>query len=127
MTALDFLKGVYNITPTPFHPDGSLDPKSIRTLTEFTIARGVHGMTILGVLGEADKLTERERDEVIAATIESAAGRIPICIGTTHAGTDGCVAFSRRAEELGAKAVMVAPPPRPSRRAGSRCACGWGG
>src|SRR4030042_1948102 len=59
MTALDFLKGVYNITPTPFHPDGSLDPKSIRTLTEFTIARGVHGMTILGVLGEADKLTAR--------------------------------------------------------------------
>ena len=83
---------------------------SVRTLTEVTIARGVHGMTILGVLGEADKLAERERDEVIAATIEAAAGRIPICVGTTHAGTDGCVAFSRRAEELGAKAVMVAPP-----------------
>ena len=110
MTTLDFLHGVYNITPTPFHPDGRLDTASVRTLTEFTIARGVHGMTILGVLGEADKLTERERDEVITATREAAAGRIPICIGTTHAGTDGCVAFSRRAEALGAKAVMVAPP-----------------
>jgi 4-hydroxy-tetrahydrodipicolinate synthase len=110
MATLDFLKGVFNITPTPFHPDGQLDVASVRTLTEFTIARGVHGMTILGVLGEADKLTERERDEVITATIEAAAGRIPICVGTTHAGTDGCVAFSRRAEALGAKAVMVAPP-----------------
>jgi len=110
MATLDFLKGVFNITPTPFHPDGRLDTASVRTLTEFTIARGVHGMTILGVLGEADKLTERERDEVIGATLEAAAGRIPICVGTTHAGTDGCVAFSRRAEALGAKAVMVAPP-----------------
>ena len=110
MTALDFLKGVYNITPTPFHPDGSLDPKSIRTLTEFTIARGVHGMTILGVLGEADKLTERERDQVMAATIEEAGADFPICVGTTHAGTDGCIAYSRRAAELGAAAVMVAPP-----------------
>jgi 4-hydroxy-tetrahydrodipicolinate synthase len=106
----DFLKGVFNITPTPFHSDGSLDTASVATLTNFTIDRGVNGMTILGVLGEADKLTEPERDRVIAATIEAAAGRIPICVGTSHSGTDGCVAFSRRAEALGAGAVMVAPP-----------------
>ncbi len=66
-------------------------------------------MTILGVLGEADKLTEAERDRVIAETIGEA-GDLPICVGTTHAGTDGCIAFSRRAQELGARAVMVAPP-----------------
>jgi 4-hydroxy-tetrahydrodipicolinate synthase len=67
-------------------------------------------MTILGVLGEADKLTERERDTVIAIAVEAAGPGFPICVGTTHAGTDGCIAFSRRAQELGARAVMVAPP-----------------
>ena len=67
-------------------------------------------MTILGVLGEADKLTERERDEVIVATIEAAGPSFPICVGTTHAGTDGCIAYSRRAQELGAAALMIAPP-----------------
>jgi 4-hydroxy-tetrahydrodipicolinate synthase len=106
----DFLTGVYNITPTPFHADGTLDLKSVATLTAFTRDKGVNGMTILGVLGEADKLTERERDQVIEATIAAAGPDLPICVGTTHAGTDGCIAYSRRAQELGAKAVMVAPP-----------------
>jgi 4-hydroxy-tetrahydrodipicolinate synthase len=62
------------------------------------------------VLGEADKLTDRERDEVIATTMEAAGPDFFICVGTTHAGTDGCIALSRRAAELGASAVMIAPP-----------------
>jgi 4-hydroxy-tetrahydrodipicolinate synthase len=95
----DYLTGIYNITPTPFTPDGALDEPSLRKLTDFTRGTRVNGMTILGVLGEADKLTEGERDRVTE-----------ICVGTTHAGTDGCIAYSRRAQQLGAKAVMVAPP-----------------
>ncbi|MFN2445231.1 MAG: dihydrodipicolinate synthase family protein [Vicinamibacterales bacterium] len=105
-----YLTGVYNITPTPFHPDGRLDEASLRRLTRFTRDKGVDGMTILGVLGEADKLTESERDRVIALTVEEAGPDFPVCVGTTHAGTDGCVAFSQRAQELGGRAVMVAPP-----------------
>lgn len=104
------ITAVFNITPTPFHDDGALDLESLRRLTAFTREKGVNGMTILGVLGEADKLTESERDQVIAATIEAAGSDFPICVGTTHAGTDGCIAYSRRAEALGAAAVMVAPP-----------------
>ena len=110
MSAFEYLTGVYNITPTPFHPDGSLDEASLRRLTTFTRGTGVNGMTILGVLGEADKLTESERDRVIGAVVETAGADFPICVGTTHAGTDGCIAFSRRAQALGARAVMVAPP-----------------
>jgi 4-hydroxy-tetrahydrodipicolinate synthase len=106
----EFLKGVFNITPTPFTPDGRLDLPSVAALTAFTRGKGVDGMTILGVLGEADKLTEGERDQVIEATIAAAGPDFPICVGTTHAGTDGCIAYSRRAQELGARAVMVAPP-----------------
>ena len=106
----DFLSGVWNITPTPFNPDGSLDPVSIRRLADFTIGCRVDGMTILGVMGEGEKLTEAERDQVIGATLEAAGGRVPVCVGTTHSGTDGCVAWSCRAEQLGAAAVMVAPP-----------------
>jgi 4-hydroxy-tetrahydrodipicolinate synthase len=106
----EYLTGIYNITPTPFMADGSLDEPSLRRLTEFTRGTGVNGMTILGVLGEADKLTEAERDRVTAIVIEAAGASFPICVGTTHAGTDGCIAYSRRAQQLGARAVMVAPP-----------------
>jgi 4-hydroxy-tetrahydrodipicolinate synthase len=106
----NYLTGIYNITPTPFHPDGTLDEPSLRRLTMFTRDAGVNGMTILGVLGEADKLTESERDRVTRVVIEAAGAEFPICVGTTHAGTDGCIALSRRAQELGARAVMVAAP-----------------
>ena len=110
MSDSSYLTGVYNITPTPFHPDGSLDEPSLRKLTDFTIAQGVNGMTILGVLGEAGKLLDAERDTVVEIVVEAAEGRIPICVGTSHAATYPCVTYSRRAEALGAKAIMVAPP-----------------
>ena len=106
----EYLTGVYNITPTPFTPEGAIDEPSLRRLTEFTRGSGVNGMTILGVLGEADKLIESERDRVIELVLEAAGPGFPICVGTTHAGTDGCIAYSRRAQKLGARAVMVAPP-----------------
>ncbi|MCC6990327.1 MAG: dihydrodipicolinate synthase family protein [Acidobacteria bacterium] len=104
------LTGVFNITPTPFLADGTIDHTSLTRLTHFTRDAGVNGMTILGVLGEADKLTEAERDSVIETTMAAAGKDFPICIGTTHPGTDGCIAWSRRAQALGAVAVMVAPP-----------------
>jgi 4-hydroxy-tetrahydrodipicolinate synthase len=104
------LKGIFNITPTPFQPSGALDLESLRRLTRFMIDLQVDGLTILGVLGEADKLTDAERDSVIATVLEAADGQVPVCVGTTHAGTDGCIAFSRQAQRLGAHAIMVAPP-----------------
>ena len=66
-------------------------------------------MTILGVLGEASKLTDGERRQVTAGVID-AAGDLPICVGVTHPGTDGAVAFAREAQAMGAYAVMLAPP-----------------
>ena len=102
--------GVYTIAPTPFEEDGSLDAGSLSTLTNFLIDLGIDGITVLGVMGETSKLVEAERDQVIAGVVEAAAGRIPVCAGTSHTGTDGCVALSRRAEELGASSLMVAPP-----------------
>jgi 4-hydroxy-tetrahydrodipicolinate synthase len=105
-----YLEGIYNITPTPFQPDGSLDEASLAQLTEFIISTGVHGMTILGVLGETSKVSEAERERIIATVLEAAHGRIPICVGTSHTGTDRCVAYSQQAQAMGAKALMVSPP-----------------
>lgn len=110
MSDFDFLQGVFNITPTPFHLDGSLDEESLSTLTDYNVEQGVNGMTILGVMGETTKLTDDERDRIIAGVLEAADGRISICVGATHRGTDGCVAYAKRAQDLGAHALMIAPP-----------------
>jgi len=104
------LQGVWNIVPTPFAEDGSLDVASIRTLTDFVIDRGVDGMTILGVMGEASKLSDAERSTVIDTVMDEAGGRLPVCVGVSHAATDRAVAFAREAQAAGAHSVMLAPP-----------------
>ena len=102
--------GVWNIVPTPFLPDGSLDLPSVDTLVDFVVATGADGMTILGVLGEAARLGDAERTSVIRRVMRRAGGRLPVCVGVTHASTDRAVAFAQEAEEAGAHSVMLAPP-----------------
>ena len=50
-------KGVFIIAATPFTDEGALDLQSVDTLTDFYLGCGVHGFTLLGMMGEAHKLT----------------------------------------------------------------------
>jgi 4-hydroxy-tetrahydrodipicolinate synthase len=109
--ALDQLSGVWNIVPTPFHPDEELDLASLRTLTDFVIGHGVDGMTILGVLGEGAKLSDSERTAVISTTLEHASGRMPVCVTVSAPSTYRAVAYAREAASLGAHSVMLSAPP----------------
>lgn len=104
------LEGVWNIVPTPFTDDGSLDVPSLAMLTDFVIDRGVDGMTILGVLGEAAKLTDAERLTVIEGVVEAAAGRVPICVGVSAPSTARAIGYASEAQQRGAHSVMLAPP-----------------
>jgi 4-hydroxy-tetrahydrodipicolinate synthase len=104
------LEGVWNIVPTPFTDDGALDVPSLATLTDFVINRGVDGMTILGVLGEAAKLTDTERLAVIEGVVERAARRVPICVGVSAPSTARAIGYAREAQQRGAHSVMLAPP-----------------
>lgn len=110
MTAIDRLRGVWNIVPTPFREDASLDEDGIRSLIDFVVGTGVDGITILGVMGEVGRLSDDERRRVIELTVEHAAGRVSICAGVSHAATDRAVAFATEAQALGAHSVMLAPP-----------------
>jgi 4-hydroxy-tetrahydrodipicolinate synthase len=105
------LTGVIPITATPFDSEGRVDEDSIVSLVEFEARCGVHGLNVLGIMGEFHKLTELERRRVAEVFIKSAAGRFPIVVGTSHAGTGACIELSQAAEEAGAAALMVAPPP----------------
>jgi 4-hydroxy-tetrahydrodipicolinate synthase len=105
-----FLSGIFNIVPTPFDASGALDEASLRRLVDFVVDTGVSGVTVLGFLGEAAKLSEAERARVIEISVEASDGRIPVVVGATHASTDRSVAFSVEAERRGAAGLMVAPP-----------------
>lgn len=103
--------GVYTIMPTPFTDDGALDLASLETLTDFLIRLEVDGLVVLGVMGEAPKLSQREQDEVIRTTVAAAGGRVPVFAGSGAEGTDLAVERSRNALSLGTSGLLVAPPP----------------
>ena len=109
--AVDQLAGVWNIVPTPFHPDEELDLESLRRLTDFVIGCGVDGMTILGVLGEGAKLSDRERSAVIDVVLEHAGGRLPVCVTISAASAHRAIEYAREAQEKGAHSVMLSAPP----------------
>lgn len=104
--------GVFPIVATPFHADESLDLESLDHMTRFLAGIGVDGVTILGVLGEANRMLDREREQVIR-TVVAAAGRMPVVVGTSHAGTRATRELSLMAHELGAAAVMITPSREP--------------
>ncbi len=105
--------GVIPILATPFQDDESLDLESWRRLLEFMVSIGVDGVTILGVLGESARLSDDERAILIESAAAVVAGRIPILVGTSHAGTRTTAQLSRMAQDLGADAVMVTPAKEP--------------
>jgi len=74
------------------------------------LAASISGVTILGIAGEAHRLTDEERRRVVEAVVKNVAGRVPVVVGVGAPGTHLAAAFARMAREHGADAVMVAPP-----------------
>ena len=104
------MQGIYNIVPTPFDESGAIDEPSLRRLIDFVIDTGVDGLTILGFLGEAAKLSEAERAQVIEVTAEVNDGRVPIVVGATAPALDPCIRNARDAVSRGADGLLIAPP-----------------
>lgn len=102
-------KGVYVIAATPFRDDGAIDDASIDSLVEFYAGSGVDGMTILGVMGEFQKLSETESLAVTRRFIAATNGRFPVVVGVSNPGTDQLVRLAGGAMEAGAAGVMVMP------------------
>ena len=102
-------EGVIPILATPFLDDEALDLESWRRLLAFVIELGVDGVTILGVLGESNRLLDREREALIASAVQTVGKRVPVIVGASHSGTQAAADLSRMAEHLGADAVMVMP------------------
>ncbi|HZW27060.1 MAG TPA: dihydrodipicolinate synthase family protein [Trueperaceae bacterium] len=103
------LRGVHTIMPTPFTPDGRLDEESVASLVRFLVAAGVDGVTVLGFLGEAHKLSEAEQEVVVSVAVQAAGGRVPVVAGASAGGVKVSVERALRFVELGAAGLMVAP------------------
>ena len=101
-------KGVYVIAPTPFHPDGRIDESSIDRMCDFFVKAGVDGMTILGQLGEAPKMSHEESVGIVKRVM--ARVKLPIVVGVSAPGFAAMRALTQDVMALGASGVMIAPP-----------------
>ena len=109
-TAHMYLSGVCPITLTPFTEEGDVDLWGIDSLAGLYLDSGVHGLTVLGIMGEAHKLSDAERRAVTRRYISTVGGGVPVVVGCSAMATRVTIERAREAEAAGAAAVMVAPP-----------------
>ena len=102
--------GVYVIAVTPFHPDGRIDMESCDRMVDFYLDAGATGLTVLGMMGEAPKLTIEESRDVVARILARVNGRLPVVVGVSAPGFAQIDTLTRMVMDLGAAGVMVAPP-----------------
>ena len=110
MKLTEAARGVFPIAPTPFHPDGRIDEGSIDRLAASWVQCGADGATVLGIMGEAPKLTHEE-SLTVAGRFIRAMGALPTIVGVSAPGFAAMRALAHAVMEQDAAGVMIAPPP----------------
>lgn len=102
--------GVYVIAVTPFTETGALDLDSTDRMVDFYLEKGATGLTVLGMMGEAPKLTAEESRIFVRRVLKRVDGRVPVVAGVSAAGFAAMAELSESVMSDGAAGVMVAPP-----------------
>lgn len=102
--------GVYLITVTPFKDNGDLDLASTDKMVDFCLESGVTGLTILGIMGEATKLTAEESRLYVRQVLNRVKGKVPVVVGASAPGFAPMSELTKSVMDMGADGVMIAPP-----------------
>ena len=105
----DKWSGVFPAVTTKFNADFSLNLAAIEKHIEAQIAAGVHGIIVLGSLGENGSLTAAEKLEVLKLAVNVGNRRVPVLSGVAETTTRGACEFVERASKSGADGFMVLP------------------
>lgn len=102
-------RGVFVIAVTPFTSTMEVDMESVDSMIDFYFEKGADGLTILGIMGEAPKLTHAEAVAVTRRTLARSAGK-PVIVGVSAPGLAAIEELTKTVMDMGAAGVMVAPP-----------------
>ncbi|OHU87987.1 MULTISPECIES: dihydrodipicolinate synthase family protein [Pseudoalteromonas] len=102
-------QGVYPAVTTQFYDDGSINFDTTKSMIDALINEGVHGIIVLGTVGENCSLRAQEKREVLKAAKEVVAGRVPLLTGVAETTTQFAIEFCQDAEEIGVDGLMVLP------------------
>ncbi len=101
--------GVFPAATTHMTQDGQLDLDSTAHHLEKLIQAGMHGLVMLGSLGEGNSLSFAEKEEVLKMTVATSGGRVPVVSGVSALSTQEAVEIARMAKRAGVDGLMVLP------------------
>jgi 1-pyrroline-4-hydroxy-2-carboxylate deaminase len=101
--------GVFPAATTQFDPSLDLDLPATQAVQAALIRDGVHGLVVLGTVGENNSLTAEEKRAVLTAAVETSGGKVPVIAGVSELTTANAVAYARDAERIGIDGLMVLP------------------
>ena len=101
--------GVYPAVTTQFTSDQALDLEATKSHVRMLIEAGVHGLIMLGTVGENTALEPDEKRAVLTAALEAADGRVPVLSGVAECSTARACRFAEDAAEIGLDGLMVLP------------------
>ena len=101
--------GVFPAATTQFDAALEVDLGSTQAMQQALLQDGVHGLVLMGTVGEGNSLTGEEKRKVLRAAVEVSAGRVPVIAGVSEFTTVAAAKFARDAECLGASGLMVLP------------------
>ena len=105
-------EGVMPAVTTKFTDSDTLDLKMFETNINAQLDAGVHGIVLGGTLGEASTLLDSEKSVLIQETVKIVNGRVPVLMNVAEQSTRGAIAAAQKAEDDGAKGLMMLPPMR---------------
>ncbi|MDU8648245.1 4-hydroxy-tetrahydrodipicolinate synthase [Pseudomonas syringae group sp. 26L6] len=103
-------RGIIPALVTPFTADQQLDEQALRNLIENLLNAGVHGLFVLGTNGEFFTLSESEKLKIARITVEAAAGRVPVVVGTGAFATHEVIEMNKKMIDVGADALSIITP-----------------
>jgi len=104
------LGGIYAAMVTPLNSKLKVDKNGLKYEVDFLIANQVHGLVILGSVGEFPYITVEEKKKIIDIAVEQTKGRVPVIVCTSSMGTDEVILLSKYAKDSGADGLMITLP-----------------
>lgn len=102
-------KGVFPAVPTQFRDDFTVDLEATQRHVEALLENGIHGLIMLGTIGENCSLSIDEKISVLKMAVATAKGRVPVLNGVAEFTTANACETARRAEQAGVDGLMVMP------------------
>ncbi|HEY4308948.1 MAG TPA: dihydrodipicolinate synthase family protein [Pirellulales bacterium] len=103
--------GVYPMLLSFFTRDDRIDANLLKRQVDLAVASGAHGIGVLGLATEINKLSTAERRETLEIVATHLAGRLPLSVTIGENTARGQIDFARHAVEMGADWLILQPPP----------------